>query len=300
MSFANEIKKELLEQNIKKNCCKKAFLYGLLINAVRYETHEFEADYLSEEAAKKTAELLHTFFSVDAEIQTVTKPGKKYQRVCFYSPLLSKSFESLENDPESSVIDIAGFRCAACEQAFLRGVFIATAKLNDPQKSYLLDFSFNAENVPRASKIYRYLSLSGFVAKITNRANGTSLYFKSNTLISDVLYFAGAVKASFEYDNAVIEKEIRNNENRATNCVTRNIYKSVSASQKQVAAIRKLIKAHKFETLPEELKITATIRINNEEATLSELAALHDPPISKSGLNHRLEKICLEAEEIET
>ena len=119
-------------------------------------------------------------------------------------------------------------------------------------------------------------------------------------MISDILYFLGAVGPSFEYANAGIEKEIRNNENRATNCVTKNIYKSVSASKKQIDAIEKLIATHKFDALPEELKQTALIRLENEEASLMELALMHNPPISKSGLNHRLKKICEEADLIQT
>ena len=186
-----------------------------------------------------------------------------------------------------------------CEQSFLRGVFISTATINDPRKSFHLEFSFSSNNVSLASKLYRFLSLLGFVAKITNRQNSTGLYFKSNSTISDLLYFIGAVKLSFDYADIGIEKELRNNENRATNCVARNIYKSVSAAQKHISAINLLISTKKLYSLPIELQETALLRLENEEVTLSELAALHNPPISKSGLNHRLEKICREAEIIE-
>ncbi len=177
--------------------------------------------------------------------------------------------------------------------------FISCAKINDPQKSYHLEFSMSKENLSRASKLYRFLSVSGFVPKICNRANSSGLYFKNSSLISDLLYFSGAVRASFDYANSGIEKEIRNNENRATNCVARNIFKSVNASQKQVTAINMLIESHRIDRLTDELRETAMLRVQNPDATLSELSLMHTPPISKSGLNHRLEKICNEAELIE-
>ena len=296
MSFVNNIKKEILELQIKKNCCKKAFLLGLLVNCGRYDSKNIECEYLLESAADKALELLRSLYSIQAEKSVVNKPGKKYYRISFSSKSISNTFEALVNDPDNTIPDVANFNCASCEQAFLRGVFIATAKLTDPQKGYQLEFSFSPQNVSLASKLYRFLSVLGFVPKITNRKNSVGLYFKNNTIISDILYSVGAVGSSFEYSNVAIEKEIRNYENRATNCVAKNIYKSVSASQKQIDAIEKLNASHRINSLPEELRQTAQIRLDNPEATLTELALLHTPPISKSGLNHRLQKLCEEAE----
>ena len=296
MSFVNNIKKEVSELQIKKNCCKKAFLLGLLINCRRYDSKNIEVEYLLEDVADRVMELLRSLYSVQAEKSIVNKPGKQYHRIIFSSKSISNIFETLAKDPDATVHDTANFNCAACEQSFLRGVFIASAKLTDPQKGYQLEFSLSSDNVSLASKLYRFLSVLGFVPKIINRKNSVGLYFKNNGVISDILYFAGAVGSSFEYSNVAIEKEIRNYENRATNCVAKNIYKSVSASQKQIDAIEKLIDSHRIDVLAEELRETAMIRIDNPEATLTELALLHTPPISKSGLNHRLQKLCQEAE----
>ena len=296
MSFANDIKIEISELQIKKNCCKKAFLLGLLINSRRYDSKNIEVEYLLESVADKVSELLRSLYSLQTEKSIVNKPGKKYYRISFSSKSISNIFESLVTDPDSTVHDVANFNCSACEQAFLRGGFVASAKLTAPQKGYQLEFSLSAENVSLASKLYRFLSVLGFVPKITNRKNSIGLYFKNNATISDILYFVGAVGSSFEYSNVVIEKEIRNNENRATNCVATNIYKSVSAAQRQIEAIEVLVASHRINTLPEEIRQTAQIRLDNPEATLTELALLHTPPISKSGLNHRLQKLCDEAE----
>ena len=296
MSFVNNIKEEVCELQIKKNCCKKAFLLGLLINCKRCDSKNIEVEYLLESVADKTSELLRSLYSVQAEKSIVNKPGKKYYRLSFLAKSISNIFDELDNDPDNTIHDVVNFNCASCEQAFLRGVFVACAKLTDPQKGYQLEISLSSHNVSLASKLYRFMSVLGFVPKITNRKNSIGLYFKSNAMISDILYFVGAVGSSFEYSNIVIEKEIRNNENRATNCVAKNIYKSVNASQKQIDAIEVLISSHRINSLPEELRQTAQIRLDNPEATLTELALLHTPPISKSGLNHRLKKLCEEAE----
>lgn len=298
MSFVNEIKDELLQQNIKKNCCKKAFLLGLLINSCKCDGNNLEVEYTLESIADRVIELLKTLYSVKSQKSVIVKPGKKYYRVQYYSKSISNFINELSNDPEIMIADVAMFNCQLCEQSFLRGVFLAGAKLTDPQKSYQLEFSFHSDNLSIASKVYRFLSLLGFVPKIINRKSSVGLYFKSNTTISDILYSIGAVGSSFEYSNVVIEKEIRNNENRATNCVANNIYKSVNASKKQIDAIEKLINSHKIDSFDDDLKTTAYIRLNNPEATLTELTMLHNPPISKSGLNHRLNKLCDEADSL--
>ena len=296
MSFSANLKTELVDLQLKKVCCKKAFLLGLLTNNNRIDSKIIESVFLNEAVADKAIELLKTIYAINAEKSVIIKPGKKYYKLTFPSKSITNLFDSLITDPEAIVQNAFQFKCSLCEQAFLRGVFLSTAKLTDPQKSYQLEFSFLPSNISIASKLYRFLTFLGFVPKIVNRSNSIGLYFKSNTLISDVLYYIGAIGQSFEYANAGIEKEIRNNENRATNCVTKNIFKSVSASKRQIEAIKLLIDSHKFDSLSEELKQTAIIRLDNEDATLSELALLHNPPISKSGLNHRLQKLCEEAE----
>ena len=102
-----------------------------------------------------------------------------------------------------------------------------------------------------------------------------------------------------EIMNLRIERDIRNQENRATNCVTKNIEKSVSASAKQMDAIEKLILSGMLAQLPETIRITARLRAENPDASLEELRNLHVPPITKSGLNHRLQKILAEADKLD-
>ena len=124
------------------------------------------------------------------------------------------------------------------------------------------------------------------------------LYYKNNGAILDFLYCIGSNHSGLYMANSFIERDIRNNENRATNCVARNISRSVFASQKQLGAIEKLMETGKLDALPEELQYTARLRAENDSASMSELAALHEPPISKSGLNGRLQKLMEAAEDL--
>jgi DNA-binding protein WhiA len=116
--------------------------------------------------------------------------------------------------------------------------------------------------------------------------------------VEDLLAIMGAQHTIFEVINSRIEREIRNNENRATNCVAKNIEKTIFAATRHVEAINKLMEHGKLENLPEGVKITAMLRYRNPDATLDELARMHEPTISKSGLNHRLQKILEAAEDL--
>ena len=288
MSFSNEVKKELLSVPIKKNCCKKAFLFGLLYNAQADKTGCGSIEYNMPEAAETALELLGS--SAEPRIKENVRAGRRYYTLSFASKALSGFLYKIEN--QADVVSAAAFRCEGCRSAFARGVLASGVSVNDPHKGYHLEIALDANNERRIASLFDYLSQCGFEPKIHKREKRVSLYFKSNTQISDLLSFSGAMRSSFEFANVCIERDIRNNENRATNCVAKNISKSVGATRKQIEAINKLIECHKYESLSAELEQTARLRLENEDISLSELARLHEPPISKSGLNHRLEKIC--------
>ena len=188
-----------------------------------------------------------------------------------------------------------GFRCAACPNAFLRGVFLGCGTVNDPKKGYHLELIFPTE--ARAELVARFLKKAvGEVSRV-RRGGRFGCVYKSNGAISDFLYFVGCSGTSFDLTNAFIERDIRNHENRATNCVAHNISRSVDASAKQRSAIERLIQTRRIDTLSDELRYTAQLRADNPSASLTELAMLHEPPISKSGLNRRLSKLMEAAEE---
>ena len=287
MSFSNDVKKELLSLPIKMNCCRKAMLFGLLFNAEHIEGTRMRVGF----ALRQTAELaLSLLGNAPESISEGSRAGRRLYSFEFSSKPFSSFIFNISHG--QSLSDAAKFRCEECRACFARGLLISLSTVNDPYKGYHLEIPISAGNAERLEPLMSFFEEIGFPAKRVERQNKVGAYFKSNTVISDILSYAGAMRSSFEMANTFIERDIRNNENRATNFVAKNISKSVAATQRQISAIHKLIEKGKLEQLSSELMQTALLRIENDDVSLSELALMHEPPISKSGLNHRLEKIC--------
>ena len=293
MSFSVDVKKELISAPIKQNCCKKALLFGLLYNSIHIKDTHFSCDFVIEEAAELAKQLLGN--QSESDIASAVRVGRKVYTLTYASRAFA-SFISWVSNGEG-IAEAAKFRCGECAICFLRGVLIAGATINDPAKGYHLEIPILNAHSERVGSLRRFFSDMDMSPNTVKREKKTSLYFKSNTVISDVLSYAGARRSGFQVANTYIERDIRNNENRATNFVAKNISKSVTATQRHIAAINKLKDADKLSLLPAELLQTALLRVEYDAVSLSELALLHEPPISKSGLNHRLEKISKFSEE---
>ena len=127
--------------------------------------------------------------------------------------------------------------------------------------------------------------------RVVVRGGNMVIYFKNSDEIADILTLMGAYKVLMDFHNTKILKEIRNNVNRTMNCETANLQKMVDAAMEQVMAINKLIESKKFDSLPDSLKEVARLRLEYRELSLKELGEMLDPPLGKSGVNHRLRKL---------
>lgn len=298
MSFTIDIIDELVALEYEKTCCRKALLFGLFFGALRVEKKQVVAEFKSENAAKLAIDVLGRQFSAEPEQFNITRAGKKFFCVKVDSKPIANYIDNIsaEEQPEENMLsDIVGFRCPSCTRAFLAGAFISSGVAIEPEKRYSLEFSAKGEG--RAELLSRLLCLSIGSPGCVDRRGRIGLYYKENELISDVLSYMGASKSAYRVINAYVGHAIKNQENRATNCVLSNIKKSVSAIRRQIDAIEKIKASGRFERLDEELKYTANLRCEYDSASLSELAALHEPSISKSGLNKRLERIMAFADE---
>ncbi len=295
MSFTFKVIDELIAEKPNKTCCRKAFLYGLFVSAQLTEDGTARAEFHREDVARLAAEIIAKQFSAEPNIEEYVRAGRKSLALTVHSKAVAKFLADIDSaECEKRMLEIVGFRCAECAHAFLKGVFTSAGSVNDPHSGYHLEISL--PNAERAEKIAAQLASAVLEPKRVKRKGRVGLYCKSNSEISDILYYLGAVGCGFDVANISIERDIRNSENRATNCVARNIERSVSASIKQVEAIEFLMEHGAIDKLAEELRYTAQLRYENPSSSLSELALMHEPPISKSGLNRRLTKI-LEAEE---
>ena len=244
MSFTADVNRELISQEIGKTCCRKALLLGMFFGSKSEAVdNNVSAVFRMREAADLAAELLKRQFSAVAAVEEATVGGRRVAKVSVRSKALA-AFIAEAKSSQKSVGELAGFRCASCSHEFLRGVFLSAATINDPKKSYHLEFSLKGENEGRL--FFDFLSSEIAEPKLVQRGNGIGVYYKRNLNIGDVLYYVGAAQASFDFANACIEHDIRNVENRATNCVARNISRAVNASQKHIAAIEYLRAAGKL------------------------------------------------------
>lgn len=294
MSFSLSVKKELIGLPVKNSCCRRALLYGAMLGAeVTGCNICFFAEH--EEISSYVAKLVYEFFKLESTIEFKFYVGHPRYTLCFSSPRLSAFLYDVEKS-EKGLLSLLGKNCPACTQALIRGAFLSLGTVNDPEKSYHAEFLLTS--ALRAEKLDALLAELGLSARRISRGNKVGLYYKSSAAIEELFAEMGGNQAVFKLVNTKIKREIRNNENRATNCDARNIARTVDASQKQIAAIIRLKDCGMFEGLDEDLKKTAELRMTYDEVSLSELAARHEPPISKSGLNHRLAKLCDLAEKI--
>ncbi len=182
------------------------------------------------------------------------------------------------------------FKC----KAFLKGAFLSCGTIMNPEKNYHMEFA-----VPEYSlhnDLYRIMMQLNLKPKVVVRKGDMVIYFKHSSEIADILTLMGAFNALMDFHNAKILKEIRNNVNRTVNCESANVQKTVDASVEQVKAIEKLMRTGAFDTLPDNLKEIARLRMEYREHSLKELGEMLNPPLGKSGVNHRLRKIQEEAD----
>ena len=183
-----------------------------------------------------------------------------------------------------------------CRRAFLRGAFQASGSMSDPSKSY--HFEIVCDSQAAAGQIQEIMDGFGLDAKIVQRKKAYVVYLKEGSRIVDVLNVMEAHVALMELENVRILKEMRNTVNRKVNCETANINKTVSAAVKQVEDITYLRDTVGFEHLPDNLAEAALARLEHPDATLKELGETLDPPVGKSGINHRLRRLSEMAEKV--
>ena len=303
MSFSSETKEALLEELPSKLCCKKALLMGFLTYSSIFSREKIK--YITEikPAADTVLSLLSELYGVKgnlyvSEKKTSREDTEKKGSVNSYKITVSDRREigkmSVDFKKDSLSLyrvnkKIFDGRCGKCGSYFLRGAFIASGTVSRPDSSFHLELSTPYKNL--ASDTKDLCEETGITPKITVRGSNNVIYFKKCDDIADFLAYIGATTAGFDYINEAIIRENRGLANRAVNCDTANIKKTVNAANEVMTAITYLKENGMTDKLPDDLKKTAELRSENPQASLSELADMTVPKISKSGLNHRLKKI---------
>lgn len=289
MSFSSEIKNTLCGINIKNKCCKAALILGMMFASSDFEKKIYKFSTDNEKCSKLFSLMTKSVFGREIDYETYEKLDRKGSEIVNYRARfddnLTDAFAKLYRPP----LPESSFVCTNCPSHFVRGVFLSNGTVTDPSSSYHLEFSLSDDEKRKAFE--NILSDEGFYVKETVRRGVGAIYVKKSETVEDILTYIGASTYSIKIMDIKIVREIRNNENRKSNCDAANIFKSTGAAATVIKYINRLINDNKIDGLGEQLKTTALLRVNNPEMSLSELASIHEPPITKSGLFHRLSKI---------
>lgn len=218
------------------------------------------------------------------------------KKCCKY--IFKKVIESKENENGMPLkVLYENCRCDTCKIIFSRALFIVYGSVTNPEKGYHLDFLL--DSTEEAEFVTQVMEEAGFDFRVSLRRDKAVAYIKESAMIEDFLVFIGASTAAFEVMNSKIVREFRNSVNRQVNCDTANIAKQLAASKKYTAAIEKIIESGKYDSLSSELKEAIKLRLENEQLSFADLGALANPPVTKSGMKHRLEKLLSISEDID-
>lgn len=311
MSFAAETKAALCELRPKKMCCRTALLLGILRAANQFSDREIRFTTRSRQTAALTVSLLIECFGdvsaagftnenellsvIDTRDSSITDGSGEEGSESFQIVLTGAQAEVIcECFPRTDTgrwdaLPHEGIMCKVCRTAYLRGIFLSCGNVTDPTAYYHLDMVLSEDDM--AETLGYFLEEFSLPPKHTARKGMPVLYYKESESIEDFLITIGAQKASFAVMDAKAYKSISNNVNRVANCEIANIGKTAKAATAQYEAIRALKDTDRLRLLPVDLQQTANLRFEHPDLPLKDLAALHNPPLTKSGLNHRLQKI---------
>ena len=292
MSFSSNVKAELCKDSLSKKSCAVAEGYGVLLYCNTFSSTEIRIITESRDFAARLPRLFKKAFGITFDQEPAAQDRGKLQFAVSSEDKIAKIFETLQMDLKASLTLHVNFGMLEEEadcMAYLRGAFLAGGSVTDPAKRYHLEMTTSHYKVSRET--CALLIECGFSPKELSRGGNNILYFKQSDYIEDFLTAIGAQVSAMGVMEAKVEKDLRNGVNRRVNCETANLTKVVDASMGQMAAIRALEEAGELDKLPGKLRETALLRRENPEATLQELAAMLNPPITKSAINHRMRKL---------
>lgn len=319
MSFSTDAKLEVLRKEIANDCCAMAFLSGLIKSAGQLGLSRngmvVEVYTDLEELYDKVAKLTKQFYGIEPSKEYVEMGMGKPKRIKIVFPtgiaqglLLDLGVLTMEDGCHviHDGIEWSLIEEDCCKVSYLKGAFIGCATSNIVIKSYdnmqknksgyHLEFVFAYDNL--AKDFVGLLASFDIPAKITIRKSNPIVYIKEYQKICDILALVGANKAVLELQNEAAIRELRNAVNRQNNCFSANLSKTVSASVKQLEAIELIKNTIGLEALSEPLCELCLIRLANPEEPLDKLKDLYYVPVTKSGINHRFQKILKIAESI--
>ena len=310
MSFSGQVKKELCEQISPARHCQLAEISAIIafcgkIVVDKNQTLILKLQTESTILTKKIFVLLKQVLQVSAELTTRSISAKKN----LYELILTAEETALvlaackltvaeEKNGRSLLVEQTIVNKSCCRRSFIRGAFLAAGSVSNPNKAYHFEVVVNQEkNGDLLCEVMRSFEID---AKMIERKYHYVVYVKEGAQIVDLLNIMEAHVALMEFENVRILKDMRNTINRKVNCEAANINKTVKAATRQVEDILYIREKIGLETLAEGLEEIALLRIEYPEASLKALGEMLNPPVGKSGVNHRLKKLCEMADGLRT
>lgn len=298
MSFTIDVKNELCNEFPTSRCCVRAHLAGIagFCGASVFEGGKnlFRMRTESKNVAERIVGLCAELFDLEPEI---VKTGKIYSidikenREKFLAEL-----GFIQGGVTRFLVDPFIVHDDCCKASFVSGAFLGGGYVKTPKNGYHFEIKTHYRDLSR--DLTEIMTDIGFEPKMVTRKAEYVSYIKQSDVICDILGLFGATESMFELCNVKIFNDMKNKVTRRANCDIANINKSVAAATEQLAAINKIKQKTGLGALPDVLEEMAKLRLENPDANLKELGDLVNPPISKSGVNHRLKKIIKIAEEL--
>lgn len=290
MSFTTDIKTELCHVTPSAQCCVLAECLGLLLFSYQANREGIRLQSESQDVRKRAASLFRQAFGVMPELEENGVLIRDFDDIArVYS---AYGYDAL-NGPLQ--LNRAAVEDDCCKNAFLRGAFLTGGSISTPDKGYHLELVTGHYYVSRQTDAL-LMDMDRAPSTLMRRGYHV-LYYKDSEKIGDFLSAMGATNASMELLLMKVERELRNNINRRSNCEVANLGKTVNAAVKQKNAIQKLKEQGRYDGLPAALKETAELRLQYPDLSLGELCGMFKPPISKPGLNNRIRKLIKLSEE---
>lgn len=293
VSFSGSAKAEICRNIPSKQCCALAECFGILLFCNSFRSDCIRIITESREFSALLPKLFKKAFNITFDLVPEDESGGKLNFQITHKDKIRQIMSRYGFDARATLslhINLPVVEEDCCKAAFLKGAFLAGGSVTDPAKGYHLELTTTHNSVAREcnSLIQEVL---GVQPKVAVRGGGNVLYFKQSDMISDFLIYLGAPVAAMGIIEAKLEKELNNKVNRRCNCDDANTSKVVEAAQEQISAIRTLKSSGRYQNLPYKIQLAAVAREENPEASLTELAAMMEPPISKPAMNHRLKKL---------
>lgn len=298
MSFSSDVKRELSIINNPSNESSLAQCYGFLLFSGKFSSREITFKTENKFSADCFERLITSLFSPTLSIES--EPSGKSKKQGLYKIRLSSSedcrriFEFYGHSSKDIrlMINRANIDDERLYTAFLRGVFLSCGSVTDPKKGYHLEL--NVQHKTLADNLVHLISEIDVLSvkpKVTGRKGVYVVYFKGSQGICDFLGYIGAGNSVMAVIETSAYKEMINKLNRRQNSELANIQKLASASAKQTHAIQKIIECDELDSLSDELRELALLRLDNPDMSLKELGENLHPPISRSGVNHRIQRL---------